>query len=288
MVSYNKYPTSLPDGAMKLFHTFDLHDDHTMKPPPQILSDPMSAHRPLKEEPLMASVRGGGNDLRNDFMLDFKDLLDSVDPAFYDSLLGYDNNNTVLPPFCQDFSFDNASMTSLDNPMNFQGSAPWDINTNINASPMSTYSTPASLPTYSSVPTNSIKTESTTGATLRKFMSVESLSDEPTQTSSSQMGLFSVAGDDLNLKKRYRRRPTELNRGYECVLPECDRRYEAWRSLQHHLRANHGVITKVVKGSVYIEENLSGVPCLSGCIGTTQSLRRGSGRDSVTSGSSSS
>lgn len=37
-----------------------------------------------------------------------------------------------------------------------------------------------------------------------------------------------------------RRRTSELNRGFACSEDGCGRRYEAWRSLQHHLKADHG------------------------------------------------
>ncbi|KNC86805.1 hypothetical protein SARC_01067 [Sphaeroforma arctica JP610] len=121
---------------------------------------------------------------------------------------------------------------------------------------------------------------------MRQFKSLENVRDEnrieSPETKSNSPSMCPTSGtDDAAAKKRYRRRPTELNRGYECVLPGCERRYEAWRSLQHHLRTNHGVTTKVIKGCVYIEENKSGVFGLDGCIGTTQSLRRHSSVSSL-------
>lgn len=38
-----------------------------------------------------------------------------------------------------------------------------------------------------------------------------------------------------------RRRASDLARDFWCPETECRRRYEAWRSLQHHLRADHGM-----------------------------------------------
>lgn len=42
-----------------------------------------------------------------------------------------------------------------------------------------------------------------------------------------------------------RRRVSDLTRDFYCPQPDCNRRYEAWRSLQHHLRADHNLGMKL-------------------------------------------
>lgn len=69
----------------------------------------------------------------------------------------------------------------------------------------------------------------------------------------------------LNKTPRCRRSSNELTRAFCCTEPTCERRYEAWRSLQHHLRVKHGIVRKryeddpsfdqsVIHGATYEEK----------------------------------
>eukprot|EP01134_Creolimax_fragrantissima_P001676 CFRG1676T1 len=47
-----------------------------------------------------------------------------------------------------------------------------------------------------------------------------------------------------------RRLSAGLHRAYLCPVEQCTRRYEAWRSLQYHLKQNHHIQTKLIQGQI--------------------------------------